>query len=1031
MKKKILALLTTLFVCSSVGVLASCKDDDSSSSSTPPSSEQQETFAELTDFTLGFGDVRELSANGENLVWSTSNPLVATVNENGEVFGCGLGETTITVTDGVRVASCKVTVIQSNNVPTPAFSTSTRVVILGQTHTLTPKIAVSGVEIKDVTFTYESADTSIATVDNNGVVTAVALGETKIYVSYSAGGYSDTIEIPVTISEDIVIELNCLNATLAIVEVDGGEYSAQAEVEVTRLLLNGEPVDFSEVTFAVADESIASFDNGVLTSKKIGETKLLATYQTENSSKVVEVPVSVVRDTFPVVGQANIDVTWDEPSLSPVDYAYIELPYSVQIAEEDVLTITDRMGKVLSENAGLTVPKTAIKDSQTLINIATETLVYKLNLKRDSSCIQLTNADYAAQFTDATGVRATALNQEMDGRTNVLKTVTPNREKNEDGSTTAHVWYTHCGYLNFGKLEKSWEKGIFIYDVKAEEGTYLGGYVWNSIFTLNTETMKFSLPSNIMKIVDENFEETTFKYGEWNTVVVDYTQVTSAPQFLPSFTGGDLSVHQEAYYSNMRYMTKDAYEKLKDSSYEERYTVSFETGYEDITIPSQEVGYREKVEMPTMDDEYALIGWLVGDDFVDLENLYVTSDVTLSAVYDKNYQYTVYYLQRQINGSYKIVEEDTFVGEGKMLTDVTAEIKTYEGYTLNETLSVTKGKVLAFDKLALAIYYENDNYTFETQAFGRLDNRGATITKESMTGVPATDLHPNTYKMTSTVSDWYEAFVFTYTEDKIGSYLVMNVYFTSRAGTGGFVVWDGPVTKTYPIYSYDINGEYLANNDVASLLNKWINVVIQIPEGITTNQLRITFSQYAKDTWYMGEYTYLTEEQFKANFRWAETDVPTGTTRYAGSTLTAFSNGNNALSGGINGTKLYTSKTSHFSTCTIKPNGVTSWTAGQYVAITVKSYTMTGQALGMYNGTLVGIYDEAGNAVEATAVQANKWYTYLFNIPNEVANISLYVGSIQVKTETTEGYKFLFESVYSIADDTALESFKTWKGWNA
>ena len=1033
MNKKIVALITSILTCVSVGAFVGCKDEEPSSSS---SSSSTQSFVELEDFAISFGTSFEIDADGENLIWSSSNENVATVSQDGFVFGMGIGETTITVTDGVQTESCTLTVSKGTIVPVCDLSVQPVQIEKGDAYTLAPNVSVGGVTLDYVTFTYDTANDAVATVDANGVVTAVEYGNTEISVSYSAGGYDNTVVVPVSVNPDVIIELNQLNVTLAAQEIDGGAYSNEAEIYVTDLRLDDEVVDFSQVRFEIADDAIASFDNGTLTAKKVGATTLTAIYQVQDFTVTVDVAVNVVKESLRVEETGKIDVAWDATVAEPTDYAYIELPYSVQVLDEEVLFVTDANANVLSENNGLRVPKTAIKGAKTTLRVETETLVYEFDVAMETSYIQITTAHYASQFSDALGVKAAALGEEMDGRTDVLKTETPDREKNSDGSTTGHIWYTHCGFLNFGKFEKSWEKGVFMYDVKAEEGTYLGGYVWDKTFYLNTETMKFTLSSDIMKIVDENFEETTFKYGEWNTVVVDYTQVTNGPQFLPSFTGGALSVKQTAYYSNMRYMTKDMYERMLNNSYEKKYTVSFDTGLEDVSFASQEVSYRSQLDTSvlTMDDEYQHMGWIYNDQLIDVDKLYVTQDMTLTAVYDKEYEYTVYYLQRQFNGTYKIV--DTFVGEGKMLTEVTAEIKTFEGYTYNESLSVTQGKVLAFGKLALAVYYDDNDYTFETQAFGKLDNRGATITKEAMTGVPVTDLQPNTYKMTPAEANWYEAFVFTYPEDKVGTYLVMNVYFTSRAGAAGWAIWDGPVSKTYPIYSYDTEGEFLPVHDTANLLNKWINVVVQIPEGIKTNQLRITFSQWAKDTWYMGEYTYLTEEQFKANFHWVETDVPTGTTRYAGSTLAAFSNGNNMLSGGANGTKLYTSTTAHYSGCTIKPNAVTSWTAGQYVAITVKSYTMTGNLINMYDGNqaafnATAVYDEAGNKIDYDKAEAGKWYTYVFKLPNDVPTIELYKGSIRVLTESTAGYKFMFESVYSITDDTAYAAFKTWKGWDA
>ena len=93
MKKKLLSVLATILISATVCVAVGCKDkDEDVISSSSPSSEQAESFAQFSDFTLAFGESKTLTANGENLVWQSSDTTVATVSQNGEVFGKSLGE---------------------------------------------------------------------------------------------------------------------------------------------------------------------------------------------------------------------------------------------------------------------------------------------------------------------------------------------------------------------------------------------------------------------------------------------------------------------------------------------------------------------------------------------------------------------------------------------------------------------------------------------------------------------------------------------------------------------------------------------------------------------------------------------------------------------------------------------------------------------------------------------------------------------------------------------------------------------------
>ena len=861
-------------MCVAVGAFVGCTDGDTSSSSKPQT--QTEAIAEMEDFTLGFGTSYEIITNAENLVWQSSNQNVATVTQEGVVFGIGIGEATITVTNGVQTLSCKVTVATSNVVPEYVLNSDDVQLTKGNTYALESSVVVAGVALDYVTFTYQSSNAAAATVDENGVITALDYGETDISVSYEAGGRVNTAEVKVNVIEDIIFELNQLEVTLAVEEIAEGKYKSETDIYVTELRLEGNEVDVDQVpddklTLDIADDTVVSFDGTTLTALKAGKTTLTATYQTERSTVTIKVPVNVVREIKRYEGTGSVDVAWDDMvASSNKDYAYIELPYSLQLIDDDILYITDRQDRMLSENQGLRLPITAMKKAKATLRAVTETLVYEFDVTMDTSYIKLTKSDYANQFTSQQGVKAKVLNEEKDGRTDVIETETPKRDKNADGSTTTHVWYSHCGYVNFATLKPTFERGIFIFDVKAEEGTHLAGYVGDQTFVLDATKLTFTLPSNIIKIVDENFNETTFQYGEWNTVVVDYTQIEDAPRFAPSFSGGDLSKTENAYYSNMRYMEVDAYEKLSNQSYG-TYTVTFEMGYNKLNLEprfaSQEIDFRDNVDTSELDigGEYKFKAWACNDLLVeDLANLYVTEDITLTAIYDVDYNYEVRYFQRQINGSYKEVEVDSYDGRDKMFEKVTAESKTYEGYTYNETFSKSQGRVLMDDALVLACYYENDEYTFQANGFGSLN--GAKIKKEALTGVDETVIQPNTYKMTPTQSTWDAAFSLSYSADKVGKYLVMKVYVPTDSYVGAPVAWLTEPERAIPMYSYDENYNILTSVNDDNARGKWTTYVLPIPEDGKKNNVKITFSQHKTYTWYIGEYIFLDQEQFNENF---------------------------------------------------------------------------------------------------------------------------------------------------------------------
>lgn len=137
--------------------------------------EPDKPFAlDITDKELTVGDTLTLVATGGSgeYTWSSGDSEVASVDESGKVTALAKGEATITVTDGTDALECAVTV-KAKAVP---FT-------LGKTD-VTIKVGEKfNVKASGENLTYKSADTSKATVDQDGTVTAVAKGQVIITVS--------------------------------------------------------------------------------------------------------------------------------------------------------------------------------------------------------------------------------------------------------------------------------------------------------------------------------------------------------------------------------------------------------------------------------------------------------------------------------------------------------------------------------------------------------------------------------------------------------------------------------------------------------------------------------------------------------------------------------------------------------------------------------------------------------------------------------------------------------------------------------
>ncbi len=126
-------------------------------------------------------------AENKNVIWSSDNEKVATVSENGLVTAVGGGVATITVKseDGGFEATCKVKV----NVELDGITISEQVKELkvGESVTLSPKAVPDDATEPLPSLIWSSSDTSVATVDENGVVIAIGEGEAVITVSSADG----------------------------------------------------------------------------------------------------------------------------------------------------------------------------------------------------------------------------------------------------------------------------------------------------------------------------------------------------------------------------------------------------------------------------------------------------------------------------------------------------------------------------------------------------------------------------------------------------------------------------------------------------------------------------------------------------------------------------------------------------------------------------------------------------------------------------------------------------------------------------
>lgn len=167
--------------------------------------------------------------------FQSSDAKIATVDASGKVTGIAAGSATITVSykdaqGNIKSATCTVKVTQQT-MQGIALDKTSLTLRKGTSETLTATVTLSnGTKITDAgKMTWKSSDTSVATVDAAGKVTAVANGTAKITVTYKdAAGNTKSAECTVKVvanpEQDTTSKLVDKNGNQIYVKDSSGNY---------------------------------------------------------------------------------------------------------------------------------------------------------------------------------------------------------------------------------------------------------------------------------------------------------------------------------------------------------------------------------------------------------------------------------------------------------------------------------------------------------------------------------------------------------------------------------------------------------------------------------------------------------------------------------------------------------------------------------------------------------------------------------------------------------------------------------------
>lgn len=299
------------------------------------------------------------NAKNRDLRWSSDNTDVVTVDGYGTIHGVSVGEATVTATaaDGSGVsASCRVKVnpVLVNSIE---LDITEKELIIGEIYQLNASVSPDNATDNRVVWSCDNPD--VATVDENGVITAVSVGEATVTVTAADGsGVSASCRVKVNPVLVRSIELDVNDISLR----PGG---------VRKLIATVMPDNATDkrVVWRSDNDGVASVDeSGNVTAVSQGEAIITAT-STDDSGAKAECIVRVLPPlaTSIVLDRNEIEMTiGDEATVTArMEPANAEMPVLVwSSADETVAKVAD--GVITATGIGETTITVCSADDETL-----------------------------------------------------------------------------------------------------------------------------------------------------------------------------------------------------------------------------------------------------------------------------------------------------------------------------------------------------------------------------------------------------------------------------------------------------------------------------------------------------------------------------------------------------------------------------------------------------------------------------------------------------------------------------------------
>ncbi|MBQ9782592.1 MAG: hypothetical protein IJW26_05390, partial [Clostridia bacterium] len=408
MKKGIKFLIFLLIATLFVG-LSACggKSSESESSSESQSTGGQQQEIEIA--IIGGASVEEfetltltatVTGSEEDVVWSSSNPQVATV-EGGVVSALSVGETVISASIGETTATHTVTVVASSYAHVMEFSVTSLALFEEESSSVNVYVSHKGERLDNATcgleyvWTVVNGDENAVTLETseNGAVasfTGLSAGVVTYEVTTVARGYEVYAQFSVEVYET-TLGLSFENTAIKPLEGGhgveltlGSETTDRLTIGKILLVENGTPSDEEvSVQWTSADENVVTVESGVITAKKAGSATLTGIAVYDGEEITVTVSVSVLKLNVTIDDVITIETAVDSTITLPNTITESEIVKvtinSSNVVYDSLNEIGSLDGKVITVGENTMPSKMQDLGEGKTITVETDVKIYTIN----------------------------------------------------------------------------------------------------------------------------------------------------------------------------------------------------------------------------------------------------------------------------------------------------------------------------------------------------------------------------------------------------------------------------------------------------------------------------------------------------------------------------------------------------------------------------------------------------------------------------------------------------------------------------